>query len=296
MISVLASIPHFNTHSLPKIIILIYVNNKVEKFCLIFTLYFMSPRKVILIAIKTLALGFLFGVPSVLANCSDRIASLELVQPVMERLWPRLKAENPIYGQIKDDSITLTEEFDRLSGLEKKQLLEQLKLGYNNNWFDFLTPEEKTEVLKDPGLGAISPYRVYSYDGRLISVPYDGCTRLTLLTEKERFSYYYQTLQEGQTVVTVQMLRNTNQPSWRNVNVSIAQEKEEQIRLKFWQTIGYDRINEGWWIAWVPEQGHFEINVPVNYDKNRLQKYLPIASSEYKYVVMDNEGTQRKLK
>ena len=91
----------------------------------------MSPRKVILIAIKTLALGFLFGVPSVLANCSDRIASLELVQPVMERLWPRLKAENPIYGQIKDDSITLTEEFDRLSGLEKKQLLEQLKLGYN---------------------------------------------------------------------------------------------------------------------------------------------------------------------
>ncbi len=261
-------------------------------------LYLMNSRNAILITLKTLALGFLLGVPSVLANCSDRIASLELVQPIMERLWPKLKAENSIYGEITDDSITLTEEFDRLTGLEKKQSLEPLKLGYNNNWVEFLSAEEQAEMLKDSRPGAMSPYRVYSSDGRLISVAYDGCTRLTLLTEKERFSYYYQTLlyrnslREGQISITPEMLRNADQPSWRNVNVSIAQQKEEKIRLKFWQTIGYDRINEGWWIAWVPEQGHFEINVPVNYDKNSLQKYLRIASSEYKYVVINSQGTQ----
>ncbi|WP_232285808.1 phosphoribosylaminoimidazolesuccinocarboxamide synthase [Crocosphaera chwakensis] len=243
----------------------------------------------------------MISVPVVLANCNDRVASLTLVQPIMERLWPKLKAENPIYAQLKNNSITLTEEFAALSGTQKQQALEPLQLGYKNNWFEFLTPEEKKSALGDRGWGTISPYLVYGSDGRLISVPYDGCTRLTLLTEKDRFSYYYQTLiyrkslEAGQSHITPQMLRNAGQPSWRKVNVSIAQQQEEKIRLEFWQTIGYDQVDEGWWIAWVPEQGHFEINVPVNYDKNRLQKYRQIALPKYKYVVIDNEGTLRNF-
>ncbi|WP_243397408.1 phosphoribosylaminoimidazolesuccinocarboxamide synthase [Crocosphaera subtropica] len=243
----------------------------------------------------------MISVPVVLANCNDRVASLTLVQPIMERLWPKLKAENPIYAQLKDDSITLTEGFATLTGTQKQQALEPLKLGYNNNWFEFLTPEEKQSALQDRGLGAISPYRVYGSDGRLISVPYDGCTRLTLLTEKDRFSYYYQTLiyrnrlEVGQNDITPQMLRNAGQPSWRKVNVPISPQQEQQIRLQFWQTIGYDQVDEGWWIAWVPEQGHFEINVPVDYDKNPLQNYRQIASPKYKYVVIDNEGTLRNF-
>ncbi|EAZ88592.1 phosphoribosylaminoimidazole-succinocarboxamide synthase [Crocosphaera chwakensis CCY0110] len=255
----------------------------------------------LLITLKTLALEFMISVPVVLANCNDRVASLTLVQPIMERLWPKLKAENPIYAQLKNNSITLTEEFAALSGTQKQQALEPLQLGYKNNWFEFLTPEEKKSALGDRGWGTISPYLVYGSDGRLISVPYDGCTRLTLLTEKDRFSYYYQTLiyrkslEAGQSHITPQMLRNAGQPSWRKVNVSIAQQQEEKIRLEFWQTIGYDQVDEGWWIAWVPEQGHFEINVPVNYDKNRLQKYRQIALPKYKYVVIDNEGTLRNF-
>ncbi|MDJ0510259.1 MAG: phosphoribosylaminoimidazolesuccinocarboxamide synthase [Crocosphaera sp.] len=256
-----------------------------------------SDQLRLLITLGTLLLGLIESVSPVLANCSDRIASLGLVQPIMERLWAQLQAENPVYGELKDNSITLTEGFDSLSGLEKKQVLEPLKLGYNNNWLEFLSPEEQTEALKDPGLGAISPYQVYSNDGRLLSVAYDGCTRLTLLTEKERFSYYYQTLlyrnslQEVESSITAQMLRNAEQPSWRQVNVSIAQQKEEQIRVHFWQTIGYERINEGWWIAWVPEQGHFEINVPVDYDKTLLKRYLRLASPDYQYVVINLQGT-----
>ncbi|WP_107667787.1 phosphoribosylaminoimidazolesuccinocarboxamide synthase [Cyanothece sp. BG0011] len=255
----------------------------------------------LLITLKTLALEFMISVPVVLANCNDRVASLTLVQPIMERLWPQLKAENPIYAELKDDAITLTEAFATLTGRQKQQALEPLKLGYNNNWFEFLTPEEKQSALEDRGLGTISPYRVYARDGRLISVPYDGCTRLTLLTEKERFSYYYQTLiyrnrsQVGQSDITPQMLRNAGQPSWRRVNVSIESQQEEQIRRQFWQTIGYDLVNEGWWIAWVPEQGHFEINVPVDYDKNQLENYLQIASPNYNYVVIDNEGSLRNF-
>ena len=247
----------------------------------------------------------LVAVPSALANCNDRIASLDLVQPIMEHLWQQLQEQNryawgsePVYGKLVGDSITLTPAFERLTGAEKKQVLDQLRLEYDNNWFDLLTSKEQTEALKHPGFGALSPYRVYASDGRIISVPYDGCTRMTLLTEKARFSYYFHTLiyrgriSDGKSPVTLKMLRNAGQPSWRKVKLSISEEEEELIRLRFWETVGYDRANMGWWIAWVPEQGYFEINVPMDEVKNyRLEQFLQAGLHKYRYVVVTTDGT-----
>ena len=76
------------------------------------------------------------------ANCNDRIASLELVQPVMERLWQQLTtqtnyawgAERP-YGELVRDRIQLTPSFDRMTGPQKTQVLDRLHLDYNENWF-----------------------------------------------------------------------------------------------------------------------------------------------------------------
>ncbi|MEO0376463.1 MAG: phosphoribosylaminoimidazolesuccinocarboxamide synthase [Cyanobacteria bacterium P01_A01_bin.17] len=239
------------------------------------------------------------------ANCSDRIADITLVRPVMETLWRQLKAETQYswgaerpYGEINDNRITLTSAFEGLAGPQKTQVLERLHLGYGNNWFKLLSPQEQTDALKHPGIGALSPYKVYAHDGRLLSVPYDGCTRTTLMTEKARYSYYFLTLRtestNDQKRVTSEMLRNAGQPQWRNVRFPITVAAERMTRLRFWQSVGYNQASQGWWIAWVPEQGHFEINVPA--DDQRLEKFWTIAPRQYKYVVVTADGMQRQIK
>ena len=245
------------------------------------------------------ALELMVNIPAAQANCSDKITKLELVEPAMERLWQKLNQENSYpwgkwrpYGEIVDNRIILTADFDRLTGSQKQQVLNMLHLDYNDNWFNLLTPQEQAAALKDPGIGALSPYQVYASDGRVISVPYDGCTRMTLLTEKARFSWYFHQLDRNNGAeITPEMLRNAGNPSWRQVRFSIAAQEEVLVRQKFWQAIGYEQAHEGWWIAWVPEQGHFEINVPTNYDQNRLQRYWQVASRQYRYVIIANDGT-----
>ncbi|PZD73856.1 hypothetical protein C1752_01845 [Acaryochloris thomasi RCC1774] len=239
------------------------------------------------------------------ANCSDRIADITLVRPVMERVWNELETatqyswgtERP-YGELSENRITLTPEFERLTGPQKKQVLDRLYLEYDSNWFDLLTPQEQTDALKHPGIGALSPYEVYTYDGRLISVPYDGCTRTTLMTEKARYSYYFQRLIKNspasQQNVTAEMLRNADQPHWRNVSIPITAAAEQSVRMKFWQTIGIQRAAQEWWIAWVPEQGYFEINVPAN--DSRLQNFWTMAPRQYRYAVVTADGTLEQLK
>lgn len=237
------------------------------------------------------------------ANCNDRIADITLVRPAVETLWNQLKAKTQYswgavrpYGDINGSRMTLTTEFDGMSGPQKTQVLEKLHLGYGNNWFKLLTPPEQTNALQHPGMGALSPYEVYAHDGRLLSVPYDGCTRTTLLTEKDRYSYYFLTLRaesaNDSKGVTAEMLRNAGQPQWRNVRFPITTAAERMTRLRFWQAVGYNQA--GWWIAWVPEQGHFEINVPTN--NQSLEKFWAIAPRQYKYVVVTADGVQRQIK
>ena len=146
-------------------------------------------------------------------------------------------------------------------------------------------------------MGTLSPYQVYANDGQLISAPYDGCTRMTLLTERDRFSYYYHTLifrgriPKGQKSVTPEMLRNAGQPFWRSVRFPISDAEEQSTRLRFWEAVGYDRAKKGWWIAWIPEQGHFEINLPLKDGGDRLEKFWTVAPRKYKYAVVTADGT-----
>jgi hypothetical protein len=70
--------------------------------------------------------------------------------------------------------------------------------------------------------------------------------------------------------------------------------QEKAVRLKFWRTVGYNNSNGVDWIAWVPEHGYFEINVRSQVGdryKNTLRQFWRVAPRQYRYVVIDSEGT-----
>ena len=68
---------------------------------------------------------------------------------------------------------------------------------------------------------------------------------------------------------------------------------EYAVRLGFCNSVGYvaDYADYGWWIAWVPEHGYFEVNVPSNFDYDRLQRYWEVAERNDDYVVVRSDGT-----
>jgi hypothetical protein len=250
-----------------------------------------------LVILSIFAIEISISTPPVLANCADRVASLELVEPVMKRLWERLQhqkqypwgQDNP-YQQIHGNRIDLNENFDRLTGKQKQQVLSVLKLDYNSNWFNLLDRSQQQAALHNPEIGAMSPYQVFASDGRILSTPYDGCTRMTLLTERERFGWYH--LQaSSSTGANSLLLRNVGYPQWRKVKFPIDAGQEKVVRQKFWQSVGFNQANKGWWIAWVPEQGYFEINLPTESPLTQLQRFWQIAPSQYHYVVVNNDGT-----
>lgn len=232
------------------------------------------------------------------ANCNDQIARFERVRPVMERQWQSLQRQTEFpwgreqpYGRLDAEEIHLTSAFNTLNGPEKRQALAALHLDYLQ-WYEMLTLEEQQALAGQEGLGPISPYRVYASDGRLVSAPYDGCTRFSLLTERDRYSFYsYTLLYRDGGVRHPDALRNGDRPFWRVVNHAIPAATEQTIRLRFWDAVGYDMAHEGWWIAWVPEQGQFEIVVHPNSDRNRLERFWRIAPQNYTYVVLTSDGT-----
>jgi hypothetical protein len=250
-----------------------------------------------------LAIAIVISAAPVSANCADAIASLELVESPMKRLWQQLQQQtqfpwgnlNP-YQKLSGNAVELNANFDRLIGKQKLQVLAALKLGYDRNWFDLLTPAEQTAALAHPGIGAMSPFQVYASDGRAVSLPYDGCTRTTLLTEKDRFSWYYNALDRSpNSRSTPTMLRNVDSPPWRQMRWKIAAQRERTIRQQFWHTVGMSAIDRGWWIAWVPEQGYFEINVPTDYQSQMLQRFLRVAPRQYRYRVVATDGTSLNI-
>lgn len=207
------------------------------------------------------------------ANCAGYGRPPEQVNLEVRQRANQLKNDtNEFFGQkmidvVGDRRITLTPAFDPFTGPAKRQILNTLKLEG-------------------------STYEVYTADGRLVSAQYDGCTRTHLLTERDRYSWYL-------TRPPVQMplpmlrdaLRNPGQPSWRKVNQSIHPEAERRARVKFWETVGYDKAKQGWWIAWVPEGGYFEVTVRNADGLTQLKPYLANAFRQYRYVVLASDGT-----
>ncbi len=244
----------------------------------------MPPKRKLLNLLLFTVTTVLVSATKVQANCADQIANLEIVKPAMERHWQKLQQQKEFpwgkaqpYGKLSRDHIALTPEFDRLTGTQKQQVLDLLHLDYNSNWFSLLNTQEQAAALKSPGIGAMSPYLVFANDGRLVSYPYSGCERLTLLTEFDRY----------------QMRWYGRKLPPRQIQFPISPEQEKAVRLKFWEAVGYKQ-KDLQWIAWVPEQGYFEINVyneAHDSYQHRLQKFWQVAPRQYQYVVLDEGGT-----
>ena len=210
-----------------------------------------------------------------LADCPGSGRPTEAVnQMVLQRLNSIKDDRSYFFGQPILDSIeghrlVLTPAFDRFTGPDKRQVLNTLQLD-----------------------GSI--YEVYTADGRLLSThPYDGCiSRPALLTERDRYGWYLnrQPVDLPRSELS-EALRNAGQPSWRTVTKSISVQQERQIRLQFWQTVGYSRYNQGWWIGWVPEGGYFEITVANADDLRQANSFIDGASQDYRYVVIAKDGT-----
>lgn len=241
--------------------------------------------------------GSLLTAAPAMANCADTVASLDFVEPAMARLWPQLQAQTTYpwgtarpYDRVEGQRIVLTPEFDDLNGAQKQQVIRFLLTGGEaGGLYNLLTPEERAR----PGIGAVPPYRIVTHNGKLLFVAYDGCTPMTMLTERDRYSYYYNRLPydlETQTTAAAADLRNAGRPFWRDAQFPIAAADELALRQSFWHAIGYDNADRGWWIAWVPEDGYFEINVPERYDAATLQRFWRVAPSQYRYTVLDRKS------
>lgn len=248
------------------------------------------------IGISALSLG-LWGLTgqlfSAYANCAGSPGSIEAYQPVLLQHLQHLQQRDSypwgttqVYDRLEGRRIYMAEGFDQLSGLQKQQAIDALLSLRPSDYLDDVAYEQ---FIRD--IGGPNPFNLYASDGRILSGVYDGCTRFTLLTEKDRYGWYFNSVGRGVPVNThPARLRNVGQPDWRQVNFPIGADAERSVRFGFWNSVGYE--NSSWWIAWVPEHGYFEVNVPENFDYQRLQEYWQVANQNYRYVVVRTDGTR----
>lgn len=244
----------------------------------------------------TIAINLLMAAPA-FANCNDTVGRLEYFQPAMERLWQQLQTQTDYpwgvvrpYGELLGNRIVLTPAFATLNGEQKNQVIDLVQGMDAGGLYGLLTEEERSQ----PGIGALPPYELFTHDDRLVTTAYDGCTPVRLLTERARYAYYYNRLPSMDNGVRAAFedLRNAGQPFWRNVQFPITAEAERATRLSFWNAVGYDKEQQGWWIAWVPEAGYFEITVPEDYSSAELQKFWRVSSTQYTYRITAEDGTE----
>lgn len=210
------------------------------------------------------------------ANCAGEPPD-EISVPLIQQRWKELLQMQTypwgtarVYSRLVLDrrEIWLDASFNQLRGSHKQQAVEMLQLGS-------------------------SPFTAYASDGRLVSARYDGCTRFDTLTERARFSWYYSALDRSLPANTARdLLRNVDRPAWRQVRYRIAAAQERSVRTLFWNQIGYAQASKGMWIAWVPEHGYFEINVPNGYNVQQLRRFWGLAPRQYRYIVVQSDGTQ----
>lgn len=254
----------------------------------------------------TSLLAWMITLSPALANCSDRPASTDWYGPVMGEHFETLQSQTTypwgdgrVFDRIDGNQLILSAVFDTLTGADKLQVIDSLQ---SFEFTDYLTPEELQSKYEGEGREGIGtwPYDIVTSDGRRVLEVYDGCTQRVLLTEHDRFDLYYTRYYNAVGRDTSQgHLRNAGAPSWRQVSFPIDATAELLVRTGFWNTIGYEHstgFDDLWWIAWVPEQGHFEVNVPENFDYDLLQRYWEVADRDYTYVVIREDGTQLGVK
>ena len=229
------------------------------------------------------SINVVVATPPAKANCPGSPPPLEEVQPQVQQRWEELQrmATYPwgkarVYERLQGDSEALLRSADRITLAPS---------------FDQLRNGQKQEVLNLLRLSNY-PYSVYASDGRLLSALYDACTRFDTLTERARYSWYLNSI--GRTLpdnLPREALRNAGTPSWRLVRVPISKTQEQSVRNLFWKTMGYSQANTGMWIAWVPEHGYFEVNVPNGYNVQQLGQFWRVAPRNYRYIVLSTDGT-----
>jgi len=257
----------------------------------IFTAFLLSP--LVLLALIT----------PVRSNCVDDISDPDFATPLFKRWFDQLKSRqsfpwgtvNP-YDRFRDGRVYFNSDFDTLTVHQRMEVFDLLHLDLGGKtWYQlvqYYLPNRELEGIDPVRIGARHPFAVYGSDGRLLSPVYDGCTRMLTLTERARFQWYSlrgEVPPRHQNTVN----RNTGYPSWRKVRYPITPQHELGVRQSFWRQIGwsYEREYRGWWIAWVPEHGWFEINIPSSSELPLLRKrFLNRPPQGWKFVVTDQSG------
>ena len=235
------------------------------------------------------------------ANCVDNVSDPEFAEPIFSRWFAELQARkqfswgahNP-YARFSQGEIHLSSHFDALNAAERAAVLDELHLDLSGkSWYQLLQhsfSDQELEKIDPVRIGARHPYPVYASDGRLLSAVYDGCTRMLMLTERARFQWA-SLRSDGPRNARY----NVGHPPGRIVRHPITARQELQMRRRFWQRVGWSAEREyaGWWIAWVPEHGWFEINLPSAAELPLLrQRFLNPPPAGWKFVVVDQTGTQ----
>jgi len=226
-----------------------------------------------------LALSLVWEQPHANAKgCSDQFVSLPLIRPAMERYFVKLRSVHwegimPFEAML-GKKIYLSRAFENLSRPQKKRILELLLLGYGE-YTPLLRLLEPSELKKLPkNRGAMLPYEVYTSDGRILSYPYNACNRLSTFNEYER---------ERLPFFGIKLLRTQRYPLRRSA--------QERVKRIFWESLGYEKARK-YWIAWVPESGYFEIDVPTVHYEGVLNSFLSTAPGYYYTVVV--QGARHK--
>lgn len=212
------------------------------------------------------------------AECADQVMALPVARPQLEATWAGLSQRGAfpwggaqVWGKVTGDRVDMALPYERLSADHKRQALDMLGLGglpatlYLPGEFERLTQAKP-----------MTPYSVYAHDGRIVSLPYDGCTRLYFFTELDRSRLRW----KGRT------------PPARKVRYPLAEGIREGVIAHFWQVVGKtqpDILH----MAWVPERGHFEITVAMEARlryRNRIVGFWWQAPMDLHYVVLDANG------
>ncbi len=200
--------------------------------------------------------------------CESVFLNTPETRQIYTRYFNQLKAKKweniYAFSRFNPTGIYMTRAFDRIDAEKKRSLLALLLLDYGEytQLAPLLPRIKKME-------GSMFPYSVYGADGRILSVPYNPCNRLITLTEYERSRLQF---------LGIKSVRRNIYP--------LSTQRVEAVKKIFWNSVGYEKSGD-YWIAWVPERGYFEINVPSLNHEKVLADFWKKAPSRYKYAVLD---------
>lgn len=234
----------------------------------------MTRPRALLPALVALALA----APAAGASCADPILPLEVVRPQVLATWNALATRRVfpwgtahVWGKIEGVRIQMALPFERLTAEDKRKAIDMLHLGglpatlHLPTGYDELTQAER-----------MTPFEVFAHDGRVLSLPYDGCTRAYFFTEWDR----------------QRMRWTTRTPPARKMRFPLPDAIQQEVSTLFWSIVGRrqpDVVN----FAWIPESGHYEIVVSKEARwryRNRVGYFWLQAPWDLHYVVLDTDG------